>query len=120
MSGSVAAGAAAEQEEAAEAVKRRDMEIERAVRVWASDAGVWLLRLRPQPGQSVHTRTHACACKHTCAHAHVPVDAQVPARDLCAQTHASVPAVHLRTHKCTLTRCFSRVDGRGGRFGPWV
>jgi hypothetical protein len=62
MSGAEAVGAVGEEEEAVEAVKRADMEIERAVRVWASDAGVWLLRLRPQPGQSVH------ACMHSEAH----------------------------------------------------
>jgi len=67
--------------------------------------------------------THACTPKHTSAHAHVRVNAQVPARDLRtlrAQTHATVSAVHSCTHKRALTRSLSRVDARDGRCGPWA
>ena len=38
---------------AVQAAKRRDAHVHRALRVWAEQAGVWLLRLHPQPGQSV-------------------------------------------------------------------
>jgi hypothetical protein len=67
------------------AAKRRDADIHRALRVWAEEAGVWLLRLHPQPGQSVlPSRAHSTRAYRPIYH---PPPSRLPLWSASIHTH---------------------------------